>query len=396
MPEVAPDSREGLAHLRGALRLAGEGVERATEVTREVHQAIAALPTEVLAELPVARVVGAVHAGVTAGVYASVRGISRMVFSAVDHALALGGDFLPPPPRLPGRLIGLLHGVVGDHLAREDNPLHAEMHFRRGGEPLPARRASLAAALPAAGERVVLLVHGLAADESCWRLGATRTWGSADVDYGSLLAERFGLTPLYLRYNSGLKIADNGRALALLLEQLVREYPAPLRDLVLLGHSMGGLVVRSACHHGRVAAAAWTGLVRDVVYLGAPHRGAPLEKVGALAVRAMAALAVTAPLARALEGRSAGIKDLRHGTICDADDVEVELPSARHHYLAGTIGRAALAWALGDGLVRAASAAPPGAASSARLAGVGHVDMLNNRAVYAWIEAALSVERPAR
>lgn len=383
------DARERLAHLRGALRLVGVGVERATGVARDIHRAIAAAPLEVLAQVPVARVAGAAHAGVSEGVYAGVRGISRLVFATIDRALALGGPLVRPPPRLPGPLVGLLHGVVGDHIVREDNPLRTEIQLRHAGRELPLQRAALAAALPGAGARVVLFVHGLAADESCWRLGSARAWGREDVDYGSLLAERRGFTPLYLRYNSGLRIADNGRALAELLRQLVEVYPG-LRELVLVGHSMGGLVVRSACHHGRVAGSAWTGLVRDVVYLGAPHRGAVLEKVGAVAVAAMSPFGVTAPIARALEGRSAGIKDLRSGTVCEAGEEEVELPGARHHYLAGTIGNRPLAWAIGDGLVRVPSATPEGCERSARLAGVGHVDMLNHPEVFAWLEAALT------
>ena len=78
---------------------------------------------------------------------------------------------------------------------------------------------------------------------------------------------------------------------------------------------MGGLVARSACHRG----GAWTGRVRHVISLGTPHMGAPLEQ----AVHAMSAALhlapETRPFARFLRRRSAGIRDLRRGSLVDED-----------------------------------------------------------------------------
>lgn len=387
------DLRERLAHLRGALRLAGASVDLAAGIAQDMHRAIADPPLELVARTSVGELARATHDGVRDGVYACVRGLSRLVFGTLDRALERVGPAIPPPPPLPGPLLGVLHGVVGDHLARDLSPMCTAMQLRHRGRALPITRPALAAAFPEASARVVVMVHGLAADESCWQRGSARAWGREGLDYGQLLAERCDLTPLYLRYNSGLPIADNGRDLAKLLNALIAAYPVEIRELVLLGHSMGGLVVRSACHLGRAAGDPWTARVRDVICLGSPHRGAVLEKLGAAAVAALNAIPVTAPIARAFDLRSAGIKDLRHGLSRDDETPDNALPNARYHYLAGTLGKPGnpLGWAFGDGLVRVASAAPRGRdhARTATIAGMHHIDMLNHPEVLAWLEAAL-------
>ena len=78
---------------------------------------------------------------------------------------------------------------------------------------------------------------------------------------------------------------------------------------------MGGLVARSASHQA-AAGAAWPRQLRDLVFLGTPHLGAPLERRG----RGVDLLSAP-PHARALallgRTRSAGITDLRHGALLD-------------------------------------------------------------------------------
>jgi pimeloyl-ACP methyl ester carboxylesterase len=297
----------------------------------------------------------------------SIRRLNRVLFGAADRALALAGPTASP-------LVSLLHGVFGDRLAR--NPMRTVMQLRHRGARLKLGRRDLARAFPDASDRLVVFIHGLAADESSWRRDSARAWGRQGLSYGDLLAERGRVTPLYLRYNSGLRVAANGRALADLLRRLVAAFPVAPRSIVLVGHSMGGLVARSACHHGQSRGDAWAGHVTDVVCLGAPHRGAVLEKIGAATVATLAGFGVTAPLARAFDLRSAGIKDLHRGA---AHHDEALLPRARYHDLAGTLASPdhLFSWALGDGLVRVASAAPdrPNTRRTI-LPGVGHLAML--------------------
>ena len=126
-----------------------------------------------------------------------------------------------------------------------------------------------------------------------------------------------------------------------------------IEEIVIVGHSMGGLVARSACHYGSVEDHAWTGAVRHVFCLGSPHLGAPLEKgVNALGW-ALGRVPETRPLANLLGVRSAGIKDLRYGACveedwcdCDPDELLTDrchdvplLPGARFYFVAATLSR---------------------------------------------------------
>jgi len=184
-------------------------------------------------------------------------------------------------------------------------------------------------------------------------------------------------------------VADNGAALATLLGELAAVYPGGITRLVLIGHSMGGLVARSAAHHGQVSGAAWVEGLRDVVCLGSPQLGAPLEQLGAAAVAVLAAIGVTAPLARVFDARSAGIKDMHTGAIVDAGEAQ-RPPRTRYHSIAGSLGGPGhpIGWALGDGMVRVRSA--HAGEDGVRIPGLHHMDLLNHPAVFAEIEAALA------
>src|SRR5262249_48491393 len=163
-----------------------------------------------------------------------------------------------------------LNGLHGDFLERRGNALAIPMGLRHEGRELPLARAALERALPDATGRVCLFVHGLGCTETEW------SFGDAATNYGVLLARDLGITPLYLRFNSGLHIAENGRRLARLLDALAAAYPRAIDQIALVGHSMGGLVARSAAHHG--GDAAWVAKLRHVVCIASPHRGAPLAK----------------------------------------------------------------------------------------------------------------------
>src|SRR5204862_448640 len=198
------------------------------------------------------------------------------------------GNGVPAAGTLRGSLaLGALNGAVGDRLAESGNPLALDMTLRGGGY----------------SPQIAVFVHGLCETDDAWAL-------FGDRPYEARLEEDLGYTPLYLRYNTGLHISDNGRRLAALLEETVESWPVPVEEIVLVGHSMGGLVARSACHYG----GDWTQRVRHVFCLGSPHLGAPLEKAANLAAYALARLPETRPLAKVVNGRSVGIKDLRFGS----------------------------------------------------------------------------------
>jgi pimeloyl-ACP methyl ester carboxylesterase len=146
-------------------------------------------------------------------------------------------------------------------------------------------------------------------------------WGGSHPGdtYGARLASDLNLTPVYLRYNTGLHISENGRSIAALLEQLVQAWPVEVREIALVGHSMGGLVARSACHHGSESGQRWTERVNHIVTLGTPHLGAPMAQGAHVAAEALYALPETRMLGALLRRRSAGIRDLRHGSLVDGD-----------------------------------------------------------------------------
>ncbi len=300
---------------------------------------------------------------------------------------------------LPGRrddAVAIVNGLFGDTLEDRGSELATSMSLRTGDTALPLDRDRLALALAdsgtAAERRICVLVHGLMSTESIWRFPrpaagspATDAGTAAAVavvdditsttTYGTLLAEDHDMTVLSLRYNTGRPIAANGRELADLLNRLVAAWPVRVREIDLIGHSMGGLVVRSACHYGSALrpirrrwwfGRRWTKLVRRVVLIGVPNTGAGLEALVASVSAALASFPVAAGrvVGRALDRRSAGIKDLRLGTILDGTDDGRVPPSplrrAAYLVVAGSVTADPdhrFAKMFGDALVTSASAA---------------------------------------
>ena len=250
-----------------------------TDVVQGVHEAIGAVPL------------------VTDLVYRAVRGVTSLVGGGVDVVVAALSPFLgdSAPGLQREAVVAALNGVVGDHLAATDNPLAIQMALR---PPLDGWHD---------GQVLLVMVHGSSASDLQWR------WEGHD--HGVALALDLGLTPVYAHYNSGLHTSDNGAGLAALLE----EEAGPFRDVVVLAHSMGGLVARSALQAGSVAGHAWRAKVRALVTLGSPHQGAPLERSGNVVESLLGVTPWTAPLQTLARVRSAGITDLRHGNVVEAD-----------------------------------------------------------------------------
>jgi pimeloyl-ACP methyl ester carboxylesterase len=336
-----------------------------------------------------------------------------LVGHGLDRLLARLEPLLAERSAWPGReaLLAALNGVLGDYLAASDNPLAITMRLRRGGVALPDERRGLAAAIPQAGGKLVVLLHGLCMSDLQWKRN--------EHDHGAALARDLAYTPVYLHYNSGLHISTNGQAFAELLEALVQMWPVPLAELVLIGHSMGGLVARSACHYGALARHEWLRRVDKLVFLGTPHHGAPLERGGNWVDMLLSSSGYTAPLARLGKIRSAGITDLRFGNLLDEDwrgrgrfertgdpRAAVPLPTSIACYaIAATTGKSAGDLSdrlLGDGIVPLASALGRHANPSLALTfaesrqwvayGTNHLDLLSRSEVYAqikkWLAAA--------
>ena len=223
----------------------------------------------------------------------------------------------------------VLNGLFGDALVERGSSLAIPLTFRTAsGDELPIDHDGLRRALPNAGARLCVFVHGLMASESVWRFA-----GRPELTYGELLARERGVNPVYVRYNTGRHISTNGRELAARLQQLVRAWPVRVREIDLIGHSMGGLVIRSACHYGRASATLrdrlrrrgpWPARVKRVVLLGVPNSGANLEVIANLTSAALWSVPhpVTRLIGAGLDRRSEGIKDLRWGAVLDEDWIE--------------------------------------------------------------------------
>jgi hypothetical protein len=400
--------------LQGAARLATDATAGLTDLVEALHERIARLPGT--APGTAAGAQPGRTSGITGLVYRTIRGVTRVVGGSIEGLLGLLAPALGPPlgpePAVPQReaLIAALNGVLGDYLAATANPLAIPMTLRQRGRALPMETAALAARLPQAGGRIVVPIHGLCMSDLQWlREGH---------DHGAALARDLGFTPVYLHYNSGLHVSINGHALARQLEQLVGLWPRPVQRLVLLGHSMGGLLARSAFHYGTQAGHRWPRLVSDMVFLGTPHHGAPLERAGHWVDIVLGATPYAAPFARLGKVRSAGITDLRHGSLLDEDWVgrdrfahgadrrlPVPLPDGVRCFAAaaslGQPGSGNLKGrVLGDGLVPLDSALGRHRDAARCLAftpehlwvghGMNHLDLLGRPEVYAqlrrWLE----------
>jgi len=376
--------------VRALARLATDATLGLTDLVENVHGNIARLPhTGTHARAP----------GPARLVYSSVRTIARAAGMTADGLLAqlvpLFGERVSSSKR--EAVLSALNGVLGDYLKSTGNTLAIPMQLRRHGRSIALRTSALENALPAAGTKVAALVRGLCMNHMQWL--------RAGHSHGASLARELGYTPLYLHYNTGLHVSVNGRLFAEQLDSLVRQWPEPIEELVVIGHSMGGLVARSACYYGAQAGHEWTERLSGLVFLGTPHHGAPLERIGNWIEHALKALPYAAPFARLGMLRSAGITDLRYGNLLDEDwegadrfarvpDRRLVLPlpgTVRCYAIAGQLDGVAGS-ATGDGLVTVASALgrhddpvrclvfPEGRTWVAE--GVGHLDLLCNAGVY--------------
>ena len=297
------------ADIRGFSRLAIDATLGLTRLVETMHHNIARTPGIL------GKHTREPTGGITGLVYRSIQGATRLVGSGLDALLAQLAPLLDRQQAASSgtreALLAALNGVLGDHLAASANPLAIAMQLRREGQPLALTGEDLSRAIPGAGGRILLLVHGLCMNDLQWR--------RKGHDHGEALASAAGFTPLYLHYNSGEHVSSNGRAFAELLETLLHAWPVPVEKLVIIGHSMGGLVARSACHYGRLAGHQWPEHLGQMVFLGTPHLGAPLERGGNWVNFILEVSPYTAALARLAKIRSAGITDLRHGSILDED-----------------------------------------------------------------------------
>jgi pimeloyl-ACP methyl ester carboxylesterase len=291
-------------------------VDGTTQRVEEVHQAVARRSFAVYG--PARRWPEAVHDRVSARVYATIRSVGPAAIRS--SALGLGAALDPDAERARGTprgkaILSAVNGVFGESLARRRNGLALPMAIRSSdGADVQLTPQSLAQAFPHATSRIAVFVHGFGETDDSWWWFAHSHWDEAGVSYGELLRRERGFTPLYLHYNSGRPIAENGAELSTLLEAVFESWPASVNHTVLVGHSAGGLVARAAVADGAASGARWVPTVSEVFTLGTPRSAVALERTALAAARTLGRLPETRPLSELLGARSAGLKDLHDGS----------------------------------------------------------------------------------
>jgi pimeloyl-ACP methyl ester carboxylesterase len=381
------------ADLRGISQLAIQATLGITDLVEAVHDNILGLP-ESGANRSNSRT-----RGLTGLIYKAIRGTTGAVGHGLDTALGTLSPLLGTSTERVERehALSALNGIVGDHLHGSSNPLAITMQFRQNGKTLALHEPSNMQAIPEVSGRIVILVHGLCMNDMQW----SRKAGDGQIyNYGHALNEDFGLTPVFLHYNTGLPISENGRLFDNQIEALVEAWPVAVDEILIIAHSMGGLVTRKAHHHAQDKNRKWRKHARKVVFLGTPHHGAPLERGGHWIDLVLGSSPIAAPFAKIGKIRSIGITDLRHG-LASADfpdglplpaDVECLAIAAQ----TGN-GQSALRRGLiGDGLVPVDSALGRHQDPDRHLDfpethqmvfhGLNHLQLLSDQAVYAAIK----------
>ncbi len=395
--------------IRSLSEIAAGSLAQPGVTAHEVHTAVAGRVFGMLG--PLGAPVRFVHDGISRASYRAVAGALRAPLRAGGRLIAEraqeGSAALADST--PGALaLGALNGIAGDRLARDHPDLAFELTVRRGGSDVPLDADGLADAFPEATPRLAVFVHGLCETDEAW--GLAPVGGPRRPSYGSLLRDALGYTPIYLRYNTGLRVSENGKRLTEALNRIASEWPTEVEEIALIGHSMGGLVARSACHYAEGEGHTWTESLRHVFCLGTPHLGAPLERAAHAAGWTLSRLPESRPFGDLfLNRRSAGIKDLRYGSCveedwrdCDPDEFlrhrcqEVPfLPTATYYFIGATLTRRpdGLGGLIGDLLVHYPSASGQGrnrripfeVDHGRHLGGAHHLQLLNDPEVYAQI-----------
>ena len=368
-PRQTPPLKAELNTLRGTSALAVQAVQGITNIVEQMHGAIVnlALPLQAKEAKP--------HTtrGITGLVYRSVRGVTGLVGWGMDRSLdvvqlpVVSKALAPTARQLSGKfklksaepyretVRAAVNGVLGDTLAATKNPLAIQMQFRQHGLPLNASAIS--------NGKLLILVHGLCMNDLQW-LHHGKDGGH---DHGAMLAQQFGFEPIYLHYNTGRPINANGESFAALLESTLKNWSVPITDLVIIGHSMGGLVTRSASHHALQTNQSWVKNLSKLITLGTPHAGAPLERAGRGLDFLLSISPYSAPLAKLGLVRSAGIQNLRDGAVTASGELPIWPKHVKLYTLACTKQKAPeksdttdlaapLKRLLGDGLVPVKSA----------------------------------------
>lgn len=339
---------------QGVGRLTIDAILAITDIVESVHKRISPLSAEKPATDKEQL------SGISGLVYRNIRNLTALVGKSIDTPLAAISKTLTSEPDSVSAqaLLSALNGVLGDYLLLRNNPLAIPMHFKKDGEVLS--NTQLLDVINHSNGKLLIMIHGLCMNDL--------QWCRDGHDHGAELAKESGMGAIYLHYNTGRHICDNGKQFADELESLIKLTNRKL-EINVLAHSMGGLVARSAFHVAEHSGHKWPQMLKKLVFLGTPHHGADLEKAGNWIDLILGAHSYTVPLARIVKVRSAGITDLRYGNVQEADwntrerfefsgdkRLPMPLPESVQCFAIATSANDSINNPLGDGLVRIKSA----------------------------------------
>jgi pimeloyl-ACP methyl ester carboxylesterase len=345
---ILDQSKSNALRTSGIGSLTSDAITGVTDIVESVHKVALSLPG-FLGGTKQDRT-----KGFTGMIYKNIRAITKFMGDGIDVLIDQFSSESNTKCSSSGQSVTLavLNGVLGDHLVKKSNPLAIKMCFRRDGLPLDEQ--ALFEVFKKSKGKVAIMLHGSCMNDLQWKRNGQ--------DHGAAIQRDLGLEPIYLYYNTGLHISENGREFSELLEKLIQLTDQAL-DIVIVAHSMGGLVARSACYYSKELNHTWLKQLRKLVFLGTPHHGAHLEKAGNWIDIILETNPYSSPFSRLGKIRSSGVTDLRFGSVVDDDwkgldrfklsgdkRVPVPLPEGVECYaIAATAGK--LANALNDGLI---------------------------------------------
>ncbi|GEQ84659.1 permease [Patiriisocius marinistellae] len=298
--------------LQGINRITVDATIELTDLVENMHKRIVHPPF--LPSTPVQHLITNI-AGV---VYKNIRWGTKLMGNGADRALRQFAPYISDIKSTEKRegIRSVLNGLVGDYLKRTDNPLQIEMQFKNNGKNINLTKKGISRISPKVGSSILLMIHG-----SCLN---DQNWSHNKHNHGAVLAKDFNKTPVYLKYNSGLHVSENGQQLNTFLKKLFSKWPVPVEEIRVIAHSMGGLVLRSALYYGQKENQVWTKSTKQIFFLGTPHQGAPLEKAGNYVEVLLNTIPYAKPFARLAKIRGAGVTDLRYGNLLDEDWQDID------------------------------------------------------------------------
>lgn len=202
--------------------------------------------------------------------------------------------------------------VVGDSFAGLVTTSEIQASFRSEGKDVGVEKV-LEDWKRSNRKKIMICVPGLFCDESLWTKNGEPSLAKT--------MEEEGYFPVFLRFNPGLHISDNGKKLLALLKSFL-EHP-DVRDLKAdyISYSQGGLILRSAFYLAKQEAPEFSKRIGKVLFISSPDGGSYIEKAGFwLGLGAEAFPVFPVQLIGFIGNqRSDAMKDLSHGIIREED-----------------------------------------------------------------------------